>query len=211
MVEREEAMKDKSIPTNKISEENIETTKETEPEAEEVQPERVEGQSEEKPSDPKKAAGEVFQELKNVVVGMDIKLDEIQKFVHLAKDKLVCQSDEYVNEGKMKVLESMFELHDMLFRRVMAMEAGSHEPDSFSIELLEYIQEILKKHGIDVIIPQPGERFDVNCMESLRAVPARFWRSPDTVANVEKCGYSMQITETEEKVLRSARVNVYRK
>ena len=211
MVEREEAMKDESVPVNKISEEIIETTEKSETGEKEDQPEGVEGQSEDKPSSPKKAAGEVFQELKNIVVGMDYKLDEVGRFVHLAKDKLDRRAEEYVNEGKMKVLESIFELHDMLFRRVMAMEADSLTPDSFSIELLEYIQETLKKHGIDVIIPQPGERFDMNCMESLRAVPARFWRAPDTVANVEKCGYSQQITETEEKVLRPARVNVYRK
>ncbi|MBN1803884.1 MAG: nucleotide exchange factor GrpE [Sedimentisphaerales bacterium] len=211
MVEREESMKDESIPANKISEENTETIEKIEAEAEDVQPEGLEGQSEDKSSNPKKAAGEVFQELKSVVLGMDYKLDEVSRFVHLAKDKLVRQSDEYINKGKMNVLESIFELHDRLFCRVMAMEAGSLEPDSFSIELLKHIQDILSTHGIDVIIPQPGDRFDMNYMESLRAVPAKFWRLPDTVANVEKCGYSQQITETEEKVLRPARVNVYRK
>jgi len=212
MVEREEEiMKGESIPVNKISEENTETTEKTQAEAEKAQSEGVEGQLEDKPTSPKKAAGEVFQELKNVVVSMDFKLEEVSQFVHLAKDKLVRQSDEYINEGMMKVIESMFELHDMLFSRVMAMEAGILEPDSFSIELLGYIQEKLKKHGINVIIPQPGESFDINYMESLKAVPARFWRLPDTVANVEKCGYSQQITEIEEKILRPARVNVYRK
>ena len=33
--------------------------------------------------------------------------------------------------------ESLYELHDMLFRKVIAMEAGEVEPDSFVIQLME--------------------------------------------------------------------------
>lgn len=162
-------------------------------------------------STPKKNPAEVFQELKSVVVGMDIKLDEIQKFVHIAKDKLLNESEEYIEKGKFSVLESLYELHDMLFRKVMAMEAGEVEPDSFVVQLMEYVQEIIRKHGVDIIIPQPGERFDMNYMESLRSLPAKFWRNPDTVANVEKCGYSRQTSTGGKQVIRPARVIVYKK
>ncbi len=159
----------------------------------------------------KKAAGEVFMELKQVVLGMDYKMDEINRFVHLAKDKLVRQESDYIRQGKMDVLESFFELHDLLFRRVKAMEAAVVEPDNFNIELLKFVREILAKHDIDVIEPQPGEVFDMNYMESFKAEPARFWRVPDTIAHVDKCGYIEQVSEIEEKVLRPARVTVYRK
>lgn len=223
MTEHEEAMKDNGTPIEDSSEETIETTKkigvEAEdilPEAKDASPEVVEAQpgeatqADDKPSPPKKSAGKALGELKSDVARMELKLDDVSEFVQLAKNKLCRQAEEYINEGKLKVLESMFELHDMLFSRVMAIEAGSLEPDNFSIELFKQIQWIIQKHGVDIIIPQPGDPFDMNYMESLRAVPAKFWRPPGTVANVEKCGYSMQITEIEEKVLRTARVTVYR-
>ncbi len=209
MIEEQEIQEDKDISSSIASSTECPASVQSEFVSVPAEPSNQQIYETESPK-PKKAAGEAFQDLKNSVIGMDFKLDEISQFVHLAKNKLTCEADEYISQGKLKVLESFFELHDMLFNRVMAMEAGSLEPDSFSIELIEYVTDILEKHGVEVIIPQPGEYFDMNYMESLRATPARFWRKPNTVANVEKCGYSIQ-DGTNRKILRPARVNVYRK
>lgn len=199
------ALNDGSPPDTQIPHETPEQDIQTPESPNNEEPEKAVSQK------PKKGAGEAFLELKSAVMGMDLKLDEISRFLYVAKDKLIRQADACVLDGKMQVLESFFELHDTLFRRVMAMEAGSMEPDRFSIELLEYMKELLGRHGVDVIIPQPGDPFDMMFMESIRAAPARFWRIPGTVANVEKCGYVMQDSDAKDKLLRPARVVVYRK
>jgi len=159
----------------------------------------------------KKSASEVFQELKNVVEGIDYKLDEINQFVHMSKDKLFKQNENYRNEGRLEVLESLFELHNMIYRSIRTFKTTNSKINKFSTQLMEYICDILRKHGANIIIPQPGEEFNMKTMEVLKAIPATNENKSNTVAEVEKCGYAIMITDKKNVVQYPARVNVYKK
>lgn len=161
---------------------------------------------ENKKSDPAKA----FQDLRETVLCIDNKVEEIEEFVRLAKDKLFNEAESYRMEGQRPVLESLFQLHNLLFSRVTSMEAGETEPDGFVINLLDNLEGELERHNVKVIRPHSGETIDPKYMELLQSKEARFWRKPDTVATVHSCGFIIQ-KGNYGQVLRKARVDVYRK
>ena len=159
-----------------------------------------------KKSDPAKA----FNDLRNEVGFVRNEVEEVGDFVRIAKDKLLQEAEAYRMEGRRPLLESLFKLHDHLFKAVIAMEAGQGEPNSFVIELLQYLEDELGRYGIYIIRPQPGEAIDLERMEIRNQVPARFWRKPDTVARVHSCGFALQ-KATSYETLRSAKVDIYRR
>jgi len=101
----------------------------------------------------------------------------------------------------------VFPLHDLLFTRVTAMEAGQEEPDGASMNLLATLEGYLEGLEVAVIRPQPGEAFELAHMEAAGAAPRRFWRREGTVARVHHCGFTRG---PAAEVVRKARVDVYR-
>jgi len=110
-------------------------------------------------------------------------------------------------EGKRVVFDSLFQVFDTLFKKVVAMEAGHDPPDAFTVGLMELLQGELLRHGIAVIWPQPGEALELNVMSTSNSVRCPFWRKSNTVARACQCGFLLDGT----LVLRKARVDVYRR
>ena len=151
--------------------------------------------------------------MENAVWQVHGTIDDIGDFVRRSRDVLFREAEEYRREGRLPVLESLFRVHDLIFRRVAAMEAGESGPDAFVIEILRHIEHELKQqHQVSVLRPDPGTPVDLQSMNTLKDVPAGkfFWRKPDTVARVHRCGFA-QIVGEEEKILRPVEVDVYRK
>ena len=116
----------------------------------------------------------------------------------------------YRLEGKLSLLESLFQIHDLLFKRVVSMEAGEWAPDAFVMDLLHHIENELERQEIYIVRPEPGAAIDLKYMHTQKDAPARFWRKSNTVAKVHSCGFVTKI-QGVEKVLKMAVVDVYRK
>jgi len=164
------------------------------------------GEKDKKKSDSAKA----FRELRDSVFCIDNKIEEVGRFIRVAKDKLIKDAEQHHLEAIVPVLQSVFRLHDIVFKRVTAMETGEREPDGFAMELLQLVEDMLVEHDVQVVRPQSGEAIDLKLMDLQRDVPARFWRRPDTVARVHACGFVLSVGGMQ-RVLRSCRVDVYRK
>jgi len=113
-------------------------------------------------------------------------------------------------KGKLSLLESIFQIHDLLFKRVVSMEAGEWAPDPFVMDLLKHIENELERHEVFIVRPEPGDIIDLKYMHTQKDIPARFWRKSNTVAKVHSCGFTTKIQDIE-KVLKMAVVDVYRK
>ena len=116
----------------------------------------------------------------------------------------------YRLEGKLSLLESIFQIHDLLYKRVVSMEAGEWAPDAFVMDLLHHIENELERQEVYIVRPEPGAAVDLKYMHIQKDVPARFWRKSNTVAKVHSCGFATEI-QGVEKVLKMAVVDVYRK
>ena len=122
----------------------------------------------------------------------------------------VDDAEAYRLEGKLSILEAFFQVHSLLFKRVLSMEAGEWAPDPFIIDLLKHIENELERQEVYVVRPEPGAALDLRYMHTQRDIPARFWRKSNTVAKVHSCGFTAKI-DGAEKVLKMAVVDVYRK
>jgi hypothetical protein len=141
------------------------------------------------------------------------KVNELHTYAHRWTDTLLAEALGRATRAFDIVLSQViYPLHDQLFTRVCAMEAGQEEPDPYLLNLLQNLEGYLDRIDIMVIRPQPGEAFDLKHMETLGAVPCRFFRKPDTVARVHHCGFALRHALKEgQNVARKALVDVYRK
>jgi len=110
----------------------------------------------------------------------------------------------------MPAIESLFEIHDVVFTKVIAMESGKDAPDGFVVNLLENVEGELARHGIQVIRPRSGEKINLEVMSCTGSARCAWWREPNTVARVHQCGFAQEDDDTP-RVLRKARVDVYRR
>ena len=78
----------------------------------------------------------------------------------------------------MPVLESLFHLHDALFAKVCAMEAGRERPDPFLVNFLQNVEGELGRHHVAVIRPQPGDRINTDVMFLAGSAPCAWWPRP---------------------------------
>jgi hypothetical protein len=113
-------------------------------------------------------------------------------------------------EGASAVLDSLFHLHDTLFARVTAMEAGRDAPEPFIVNLLANVEGELARHHIVAIRPRPGDAINLDVMFLAGSAPCAWWREPDRVARVMKCGFACR-HEGAYEVIRKAHVEVYRR
>jgi|GEM_PF-1353787 len=153
---------------------------------------------------------EAFAELSAAVHALRDEMDEVGSFVRLCKDKLLRQADEYRWEGMQAVVESLMRLHELIYRQVTAMEGGNVRPDEFMINLFQVLEAELGTHGVEVVTPHPGDSVNFDVMTTIGTVSCPFWRKPDRVAQVSRCGFVLR-TQADHRVLRKAEVTVYRR
>lgn len=167
-------------------------------------------QVEDQTADPKRSPAEAFAELAAEVRAVRTSIIETDVFVRTCREKLLHEADVYRAEGQHDVLQSLVRVYDAVFQRVTAMEAGNERPDRFTIDLFGVVEAELKSHHVEVVRPQPGDEVDLALMTAIGTVRCPFWRRPDRVAQVARCGliYRGNISHRNS---RKAEVTVYRR
>ena len=177
----------------------------------------------------KASPAEAFSRLEDAVWKVHGNVDGIGDILQRFKEILPDDPDEYRREGRSEVFESLFQLHDFVFTRVIAGETGKTSRNSFIVDILKYIENELERHDVYVYRPQLGSQIDLKYMRTLQAVPidsdekidtvARVYRcafallfgdKSETVAQVHRCGFAMRLGD-KGRILRMADVDVYRR
>ncbi len=156
------------------------------------------------------SAAEAFRRLENVIWKVHDKIESIVGQIKSEENGADDNIDVYRLEGKLSLLDSIFNIHDLLYKRVVSMEAGEWAPDPFIMDLLNHIESELERQGVFIVRPEPGVAIDLKYMHTQKDVPARFWRKSNTVAKVHSCGFATTI-QGVEKILKMAVVDVFRK
>lgn len=155
-------------------------------------------------------AAEAFGRLESAIWKAHDEIASIGSHIRNEGNRGAGNAEAYRLEGKLSLLESLFQIHDLLFKRVVSMEAGEWAPDPFVMDLLKHIENELERQEVYIVRPEPGAAIDLRYMHTQKDVPARFWRKSNTVAKVYSCGFATEI-QGVEKVLKMAVVDVYRK
>jgi molecular chaperone GrpE (heat shock protein) len=158
-------------------------------------------------ADAKKGPAQAFDDLRRTVERLCFDVQEIQEYTRQVSKQVLAQPEALASQTFLDMAQAMFVLHDSLFAKVMAMEAGTEQPDEFTINLLSTLENELENRGVVPYMPQPGEPVNMTIMHTVKAVQRTFWRRADTVSRVHRCAF---IVSGTKKVLRKAQVDVYR-
>jgi molecular chaperone GrpE (heat shock protein) len=160
----------------------------------------------------KKSTAEHFADLRDTVIQLRMDIDEVSQFTRSMSKKLMIGQAEATLKAQASILETLFEVHDLLFKRVHGADEAATEPDEFSASLLDAIEAILSdRHGIEPICPAEGDPIDPIGMQLLDLAPCEGDAKPDTVARVHHCGFAKLMEGgAEAGVIRKAAVIVYR-
>ncbi len=153
---------------------------------------------------------QAFSSLSERVADLSEQFAEVTAFVRASDEKLTRRADEYRQEGARPGWDSLIRLHDIVFRRLQAMEGGRVQPDSFLLNLFQALEGELELVGLSVIRPLPGDDIRIEHMKLLDSVPCPFWRKPERVAAVHSCGFAIE-SPSGMLMYRKAEVSVYRK
>ena len=134
--------------------------------------------------------------------------ERTEEIVKTSAETVSRVEEEANRETRQPFIESLMQVHDQLFRRMNAMEAGEKKPDAFVVQLFETLEAEFRQNGIEIIRPEPGGAVELNCMRLLEQVKCPFWRRQDSVHKVFRCGF--RYTDPE-RIIRKAEVAVYRK
>lgn len=162
------------------------------------------------PEASKRSPAEAFAALGEAVGAMRLDLDDVYAFVRICREKLLRQAEEYRLEGLRDALHSLMRLHDLVWRQVTSMEAGNVKPDAFIVTLFQTIESELRTHEVEVIRPQPGDEVDLEIMTTIGTTKCPFWRKPDRVAEVLRCGF-VRNSEAGRQILQRAEITVSRR
>jgi len=153
---------------------------------------------------------EAFDDLRASIEALQCDVGDLREFAARMNDYLCKDVAKHRRDGMQSALESLFQLHDALYTKVTAMVSGEDEPNTFILNCLENLQGELARHSIEVIEPKPGDKINLDVMFLAGAVHCAWWREPDRVARVIRCGFVQESDERYE-VLRKADVAVYRR
>jgi molecular chaperone GrpE (heat shock protein) len=143
-----------------------------------------------------------------VIQGHGEVFEQTQEIAKTSAETVSRVEAEAIRETRRPFVESLIQIHDQLFRRVNAMEAGEEKQDPFVVRLFETLEGEFRQNGIEMIRPEPGGPVELNYMKLLEQVKCAFWRKPDSVAKVFRCGFRYI---DPERIIRKADVAVYRK
>lgn len=81
----------------------------------------------------------------------------------------------------------------------------SHLPLALVLEgnLMSNFTQVFRRHGLERIVPQAGEKFDPSIQEAMFEVPLAEGQEPGTVAHVVRTGWKLH-----DRCVRSAQVGV---
>lgn len=148
----------------------------------------------------RRSPAEAFDELKAAINRSSQDISDLWDFSQKVKDKLLGAADTHRLEGMLPVLDSMLQIHQILFVRVRstapveskkkADKTQQSAPEQFVATLLETVEDELKRHGAEVVNPEPGAAFDVQIMECTQKVkPESRKQKANTIAAVNRCGF----------------------
>ena len=143
-----------------------------------------------------------------VIQGHGEVFEQTQEIAKTSAETVSRVEEEANMETRRPFIESLMQVHDQLFRRMNAMEAGEKKPDAFVVQLFETLEAEFRQNAIEIIRPEPGGAVELNCMRLLEQVKCPFFRRQDSVAKVYQCGF--RYTESA-RIIRKAEVAVYRK
>ena len=153
---------------------------------------------------------EAFNDLRASIEALRREVGDLRGFAEGINDYLCKDVGKHRRDGMQSALESLFQLHDALYTKVTAMASGEDEPNAFILNCLENLQGELARHSIEVIEPKPGDKINLDVMFLAGAVHCGWWREPDRVARVIRCGFAKE-SDGRHDVLRKADVAIYRR
>lgn len=166
----------------------------------------------------RRSPAEAFDELKAAVNRSTAEISDLWDFSRKVKDKLLQAAEIHRMEGMLPVLDSMLQIHQIVFARVTSTaktngkEAEKGNGDQFIGNLLETLEEELSRHGIEVVKPASGVAFDVHTMDCTTAVKGSKKDEANTVAAVNRCGFLYKSpAEKAPRILAKAQVEVFAK
>lgn len=170
----------------------------------------------EQPEPKRRSPAEAFDELKAAVNRSAAEIADLWEFSRKVKDKLFKAAELHRMDGMLPLLDSMLQIHQILFARVTSMRGNGKkvkgDAETFIVTLLETLEEELARHGIDTVEPPRGAAFDVHTMECTRTVRRSKKDEGNTVAAVNRCGFLYKpSSEGAPRVLAKAQVEVFEK
>jgi molecular chaperone GrpE (heat shock protein) len=153
---------------------------------------------------------EAFNDLRDSIEELRGEVGQLRGFAEGINNYLCTDVEKHRKEGMKAALESMFQLHDTLYAKVTVMVSGDEEPNAFVMNCLENLQGELARHGVEIIEPKPGDKINLEVMFLAGTTRCSWWRNPDRVSSVARCGYAREIDGRHE-VIRKADVTIYRR
>jgi molecular chaperone GrpE (heat shock protein) len=167
----------------------------------------------------RRSPAEAFDELKAAVNRSAKEVSDLWEFAEKVKDKLLQAAEVQRLEGMLPLLDSMLQIHQILFVRLRS--AGAKGADDakdagdadFVSSLLETLEEELARHGVEIVHPDPGAAFDVHTMDCTQAVEKKSRKDkPNTIAAVNRCGFLYQPPDgSRKRLIAKAQVEVFGK
>ncbi|GEM_PF-3181075 len=162
------------------------------------------------PARAKRTATDLLVDLESSVQSLTHRIEQVHSFSLAANNKLTHTDEQLRLEGALPMLEVIMRAHDSLFNRVQAAESGEREPDPYLNDIVAALESDLLHQGIEVVRPHPGDEPDVRWMTLSGNIAKPFWRPADRVAKVLACGCIRREAGGGMKILRRARVLIYR-
>lgn len=140
-----------------------------------------------------------------------LSLRDRMESLHAAVDALSPTSENDQFDRAEPFLPVLFNMHDVVFRHTLAIEAGEAKPSTFAFDLLKLIEGEFAALQIDVIRPSAGEEPDFAIMKVTAAIDTPWWRVPGQITRVETCGFAHLDQGKKRKILRKAGVVIYKR
>lgn len=158
----------------------------------------------------KKSPADAFLELKDVVNTMRAELYDLKEYSSALVDISDQQKRSQKEEGRREGIDSLSRIHQLLFRKVVNMDMGKEDNNSYIRQLYDNVKGELEGLGVTFILPKISTIPDYKYMVAVGSTKSSIIHKPKTISKIEACGYYIKNND-EINILRKAEVVVYRK